>query len=44
MSEYKTLEMQIIELWKSRGMQVELIKFHIEKGKGVWTIIAPVNK
>lgn len=39
---YKTLEEQIIELWKSRGMNVEVIKFRTKKNKGIWTIVAPL--
>ncbi len=40
-----TLEQDIIKLWKSRGMNVEIIEFRIDKkDKGVWTIIAPVNR
>lgn len=39
---YKTLEQQITELWKSRGMNVEVIKFRIKKNKGIWTIEAPL--
>jgi len=46
MNEYKTLEEQITELWKSRGMDVERLQFHTEvhRGgrKGIWTITAPV--
>ena len=41
---YKTLEEQIMELWKSRGMNVEIIKFRTKKNKGIWTVIAPVRK
>ena len=40
---YKTLEQQIMELWKSRGMVVEKIEFHAEKGKGIWKITAPIK-
>lgn len=40
--EYKTLEQQIIELWKSRGMDVE-IQFHCEDKKGIWTITAKLK-
>lgn len=42
-NEYKTLEQQIQELWKSRGMKVEIIKFHVEQGKGIWEIKAKLN-
>ena len=39
--EYETLEQSIMKLWKSRGMDVELIEFHAEKNKGIWKITAP---
>ncbi|GAH52423.1 unnamed protein product [marine sediment metagenome] len=42
--EYKTLEQQIMELWKSRGMDVDVIKFHCEDKKGIWTITARLKK
>lgn len=38
---YKTLEQEIIELWKSRGLKVLKEKFEsIDHGKYKWTIIA----
>jgi len=40
---YKSLEQQIIEIWESRGME-PVIEFHAEKGKGIWTITAPLKK
>ena len=44
---YKSLEMQITDLWKSRGMDVDTITVHTEKNKHdgysiFWTI--KVNK
>lgn len=44
MTEYKTLEQQIIELWKTRDMDVETIKVQVKDDKGIWTIVAPVKK
>jgi len=41
---YKTLEQQILKLWKSRGIEVETIEFGIKNKKAVWTITAPVEK
>lgn len=38
--EYETLEMAIIKLWKSRGIDVEVIQFHCGDKKGIWTITA----
>lgn len=39
--EYKTLEQQIMELWKSRNLDVDLIQFRTnKKNQGVWTIKA----
>ena len=43
MSEYKTLEQQIQELWKSRGMLVEQIDVHADKGYGYWKIKAKLK-
>lgn len=44
MNEYKTLEQQIQELWKSRDMEIESIQFSTEsekgKEKGIWIIKA----
>ena len=41
---YKSLEQEIIKLWKSRGMTKTVIEFHAEKGKGIWTITALLKK
>ena len=42
---YKTLEEQIVELWKSRGMDVILERFKTDaKGNGVWTIKADLKR
>lgn len=41
---YQTLEQEIMALWKSRGMDVETIKFHCEDKKGIWTITAKVKE
>ena len=40
---YKSLEIQIMDLWKSRGMDVDTITVHTEKNKSgghsiFWTI------
>jgi len=40
---YKSLEIQIMDLWKSRGMNVDTIIVHTEKNKSggnsiIWTI------
>lgn len=37
-NEYKTLEQQIMSLWKSRGMEVHIIKFKTLKNQYQWTI------
>ena len=43
--QYKTLEEQITELWKSRGMDVILERFKTDKkGNGVWTIKADLKR
>lgn len=39
-NEYKTLENQIIDLWKSRGMEVMTITVQADKGYVFWTIKA----
>jgi hypothetical protein len=39
--EYETLEQQIMGLWKSRNLDVDLIQFRTnKKNQGVWTIKA----
>ena len=38
--EYKTLENQIMDLWKSRGMEVKTIQVHFDKEYGYWNIKA----
>lgn len=40
MEEYKTLEQQIIELWKSRGLAVETIRVSFAERPWTWTITA----
>ena len=40
---YKTLEMQIMDLWKSRGMDIDTITVHTEKNRSggktcIWTV------
>jgi hypothetical protein len=43
--EYKTLEEQIMALWKSRGMEVTLTRFKTdEKGNGIWTVKADLKR
>jgi hypothetical protein len=48
-NEYKTLEQQIMELWKSRGLEVIHIKFQVIEKKSnekicEWIIRAKVGK
>ena len=46
---YKSLEMQIMDLWKSRGMDVDTITVRTKKGKSditkiIWTITVNLEK
>lgn len=43
LSEYKTLEQQIQELWKARGMLVEQIDVHANGEYGYWKIKAKLG-
>lgn len=42
--QYKSLEQQIIELWKSREMDNIVIEVHAEKGECIWKITALLKK
>jgi hypothetical protein len=43
--EYTTLEEQIMELWKSRGLEVNIMRFKTDKkGNGVWTVKANMTR
>ena len=44
-AEYRTLEEQIMSLWKSRLMDVSIIQFRTnKKGQGIWKITADLKR